>query len=88
MNSVLKKTTGMSICLSTMTEVRLFSQKKSVYNIIELYKGDGLLSCRGCIVSGDKGARDLRDIRQEGRIRDGAEQASVFGGFERYTKVY
>lgn len=36
---------------------------------------------------GDKGARDLRDIRQEGSIRDGAHQASVFAGFEKYTKV-
>lgn len=36
---------------------------------------------------GDKGARDLRDIRQERSIRDGDHQASVFAGFEKYTKV-
>lgn len=36
---------------------------------------------------GDKSARDLRVIRQEQSIRDGAHQASVFAGFEKYTKV-
>ena len=35
---------------------------------------------------GDKGARDMRDIRHQQSIRAGAHQASVFAGFERYTK--
>ena len=35
---------------------------------------------------GDKSARDLRDIRHEKSIRDGSHQASVFAGFEKYTK--
>lgn len=36
--------------------------------------------------SGDKGARDLMDIRHEQSVRNATEQTSVFAGFERYTK--
>lgn len=35
---------------------------------------------------GDRNARDLVDMRHEQSIRDGVQQASVFGGFEKYTK--
>ena len=35
---------------------------------------------------GDKAARDMRDMRHEQSIREGAQQAGVFAGFERYTK--
>jgi len=36
---------------------------------------------------GDKSSHDLRAMAQEERIRAGEEQRSVFGGFEKYTKV-
>ena len=36
---------------------------------------------------GDAPSRALRAIRHETRIREGEDQGSVFGGFEKYTKV-
>lgn len=36
---------------------------------------------------GDKSAHDLRAMAREERIRAGEDQKSVFGGFEKYTKV-
>ena len=35
---------------------------------------------------GDKESRDMKTMRQEQSIRDGAKQASVFAGFEQHTK--